>query len=284
MSTRSPHAGDSSKADQEWFEVRRFPHAVTMIHEPHHSDDVNSYLVEGERDVAVLDTGFGVGDFAELVATLSSRRPRVLQTHADWDHIGASHRFDEVLVHPSEAVALRGGLSPERYRLAFFPGLVDIDRLPAGFNPGAGIPGCEPTGFLAHGDRIDLGGRVLEVFHTPGHSPGGALFLDRQARALFVGDLLYFDQMYVFFPDSDPVAFRASLRLAGELSDEIDVVYPAHGPSPLTPENVCEIRDAYETIWAGRPRDRDGELFGIAVTIHDFGRFSFLLPVTVAPG
>jgi glyoxylase-like metal-dependent hydrolase (beta-lactamase superfamily II) len=270
-------------AGQQWFEVRRFPHAVTMIREPHHSVDVKSYLIEGERDVAVLDTGFAVGDFAALVATLSSRRPRVLQTHADWDHIGASHRFAEVLVHPSEAAALRGGRSPERYSALFSPELVDVDRLPASFDSGAGIPGCEPTGFLEHGDRVDLGGRVLDIFHTPGHSPGGVSFLDRQARALFVGDLLYLDQMYVFFPDSDPVALRASLRLAAELSDEIDVVYPAHGPSPLTPDNVREIRDAYETIWAGRPRDRDDEQSGYRVAVHDFGRFSFLLPVTFTP-
>ena len=71
-----------------------------MIREPHHREDVKSYLIEGSRDVAVLDTGTGAGDFAGLVASLSSRRPRVLQTHADWDHIGASFRFDEVLVHP----------------------------------------------------------------------------------------------------------------------------------------------------------------------------------------
>ena len=30
---------------------------ITMIREPHHSEDVKSYLIEGSRDVAVLDTG-----------------------------------------------------------------------------------------------------------------------------------------------------------------------------------------------------------------------------------
>ena len=65
--------------EQGWFEIRRFPHAVTMIGEPHHFEDVKSYLIEGERDVAVLDTGLGVGNFAGVVAALSSRRPRVLQ-------------------------------------------------------------------------------------------------------------------------------------------------------------------------------------------------------------
>src|SRR5215208_3984455 len=85
-----------------------------MIREPYHIEDVKSYLIEGSRDVAVLDTGTGAGDFAGLVASLSSRHPRVLQTHSDWDHIGASFRFDDVLVHPSEAEKLRAGYAPDR--------------------------------------------------------------------------------------------------------------------------------------------------------------------------
>jgi glyoxylase-like metal-dependent hydrolase (beta-lactamase superfamily II) len=264
--------------DDGWFEVQRFPNAVSMIREPHHSEDVKVYLIEGERDVAVLDTGLGVGDFSGLVTSVSTRRQRVLQTHAHWDHIGASHRFDDVLVHMAEAKALRDGCAEARYRAAFAPDLVDESRLPAEFDPTGGLPGREPTGWLAHGDRIDLGGRELEVFHTPGHSPGGVSFLDRQARALFVGDLLYLGRMYIFLATSDPAAFRNSLRLASELAAEVDVVYPAHGPTPLAPDVVIAIRDAYEELWDGRKPDHNGALFGYQLTVHDFGQFSFLMP------
>lgn len=265
-------------SDQSWFEVRRFPHAVTMIREPHHREDVKIYLIEGSRDVAVLDTGTGAGDFAGLVASLSSRRPRILQTHAHWDHIGASFRFDDVLVHPAEAETLRAGYPADRYIEAFSPKSVEPSRVPADFDPSAGIPGREPTGWLEHGDRIDLGDRTLEVFHTPGHSPGGVSFLDRDARALFAGDLLYLGRMFVYFPGSDPAAFRESLRLAAELAGEVDTIYPAHEAVPLVPDDVRAIRDAYETVWAGRAPERYGSLFGHRAAIHDFGRFSFLLP------
>ena len=54
---------------QGWFDVRRFANGVTMIREPHHREDVKSYLIEGSRDVAVLDTGTGAGDFVGLVAS-----------------------------------------------------------------------------------------------------------------------------------------------------------------------------------------------------------------------
>lgn len=60
-----------------WFDVVRFPDGITMIAEPGHHEDVKSFLIEGERDVAVLDTGMGVDDFAGLVRSLSSRDPIV---------------------------------------------------------------------------------------------------------------------------------------------------------------------------------------------------------------
>lgn len=102
-------------AEGGWYEVRSFGRGITMIREPHHSEDVKSYLIEGEDRVAVLDTGIGVGGFPELVAAISQRSPVVLQTHAHWDHIGASHRFPEVLVHPAEAAGLAAGYPAERF-------------------------------------------------------------------------------------------------------------------------------------------------------------------------
>jgi glyoxylase-like metal-dependent hydrolase (beta-lactamase superfamily II) len=268
----------SALPDRGWFEVRRFPHAITMIREPHHREDVKSFLIEGSRDVAVLDTGTGAGDFAGLVGSLSSRHPRVLQTHADWDHIGASFRFSEVLVHPSEAEKLRAGYSADHFAAEFSPESTDPNRLPSDFDPRLGIPGCAPTGWLEHGDRIDLGDRVLEIFHTPGHSPGGVSFLDQQARAFFVGDLLNLGPMLLFYPDSDLAAFRESLRLAAEVVEDVDVIYPAHDSVPLVPADVRAMRDAFEAVWAGRAPDRHGMLYGYRAAIHEFECFSFNLP------
>lgn len=266
-------------SDAGWFEIQQFPHGITMIREPHQSEDVKSYLVEGEDVVAVIDTGTGAGDFPGLVASLSTRPARVLQSHSHWDHAGASHHIADVLVHPTEADWLRRGFPAQRYIAAFEPPAADPAFLPADFDPSHGLPGAEPTGWLNHGDMIDLGGRVLEVLHTPGHSAGGVSFLDREARAFLVADLLYLGAMYIFFPDSDPVAFRESLRLAAETAPAADIVYPAHGPSPLTPAHVQAIHEAYESIWDGSGPEGKAETFmGYEVTTYDFGDFSFLMP------
>jgi glyoxylase-like metal-dependent hydrolase (beta-lactamase superfamily II) len=264
---------DGMETSHGWFDVKRFPADVIMIAEPGHYEDVKSYLVEGDRDVAVLDTGMGVGDFDRLVARLSDRDPIVLHSHAHFDHIGASHRFQRVLVHASEADDLRSGYPNEQFKPWFAANYLVGNLLPDEFDPDhASIPGCNPTGTLEHGDRVDLGGRVLEVFHTPGHSPGGITLLDRDNRLLFPGDAVYLGPMFAYRPYSDPVAYRRSLRLLAELCDDVDVVYPSHNAVPLTPDDVRAMQAAYEEVWAGHvaPERTDSEKH-----VFHFGEFSF---------
>jgi glyoxylase-like metal-dependent hydrolase (beta-lactamase superfamily II) len=268
---------------QDWFEVEQIAEGVTLIGEPMHTEAVKSYLIEGARDVAVIDTGLGVGDFAAAVRLLSSRDPIVLQTHAHWDHIGATHAFERIMVHPHEAYALRRGFPNAMYRPLFTSERMAGKDFPLGFDPEtAEIPACEPTGELNHGDRIDLGGRVLEVFHTPGHSQGGVSFLDRDARLLFVGDAVNFGGTWLFLPRSDAAAFRDTMRLLVELVDYADAIYPAHGPVPMRPDDIREIQAAFEEVWAGRRPDTHkqwdiGFPEPVPVDVHTFGRFAFLL-------
>lgn len=260
--------------DRQPLEVRRLSHDVIMVREADHREAVTFYLVVGSREVAVIDTGLGGGDLRGLVDRFSISRPLVLQTHLHWDHIGASRCFSDVRAHPAEMRLPRvgwpweppaepeagdGADRPERERWA----------------PGAGL---RITGSLHHGDQIDLGGRSLEVIHTPGHSPGSVSFLDRAARALFSGDLCYLGQMLLFVPASDLTDFRGSLQTLADLAGEVDAIYPAHGPAPLGGADVLAIRDAFEMVWHGKGPDWHGSYEGHRVAIHDFGRFAFLTP------
>jgi glyoxylase-like metal-dependent hydrolase (beta-lactamase superfamily II) len=270
---------------QDWYTVERVGDGVTVIQEWMGREDIKSFLVEGEREVGVLDTGMGVGDFAGLVASLTDREPLVLHSHAHWDHIGDSHRFPRVLVHPDEADDLRRGESNDNYRGLFGPGAIELDRLPEGFDPDtAAIPGTDPTGWLLEGDSFDLGGRVLEAFHTPGHTPGGITLLDRASRTLFPGDAINLGQIYLLAPTSDPAAWRRTLEKLVELSRQVDILRPSHGPA-LTPEDVYEIQGAYEEIWVGKrePNDQRSADIGMGepavFDVFDFDRYSFLIAV-----
>ena len=273
---------DAREAD--WFEVNVVAPGVTRIAERRHAEDVTSYLIEGARDTALIDTGLGVGDLRALVSRLTRREPLVVQTHGHWDHIGASSRFARVLIHPSEAYALRRGFPNTLYRWVMGSNNVDRAVLPSGFDPDtAAIPALEPSGELNHGDVIDLGGRTLEVFHTPGHSPGGVSFLDRAARLLFSGDAVHSGRMWLHLPRSDAAAWRVTIRQLAELAPHIDAVYGAHGHTPLDPALLPRIRDAFEQIWSGarQPDAREDFDLGFPTPVptdsFEFDGFGFYL-------
>ena len=47
------------------------------------------------------------------------------------------------------------------------------------------------TRLLEAGDVIDLGDRVFEVLHVPGHSPGSIALWEQSTGVLFSGDTVY---------------------------------------------------------------------------------------------
>ena len=68
----------------------------------------------------------------------------------------------------------------------------------------------------------------MEVLHTPGHTPGHCMF--RMPERVFSGDLVFAGSIgRSDFPNSDPVAMRASLRRFLMLPDDLAVL-PGHGP------------------------------------------------------
>jgi len=239
-----------------WFDVDEIGPGVWSIAEPGHEEQVHSYLIEGDRDVAVLDTGMGVGDFHALLRELSDRAPLVVHSHAHWDHIGASAAFERVLIHPAEADSmgndipndvLREWFQPESLRGIPFPETFDLET--------AVIPGATVTGVLNDGDRIDLGGRVLEIHHTPGHSPGGITVYDARSRLLFPADAVNLGPLYLFNEQADLRAYGRTLDVLAELAARSDLVYPSHYEVPMTPDDVVATRAAFEDIIAGRAPD-----------------------------
>lgn len=69
-----------------------------------------------------------------------------------------------------------------------------------------------PTRVLHDGDVIELGDRSIDVFHTPGHSPGHMCFWEASTGYLFTGDLVYKDTLFAYYPSTDPQEYLCSLE------------------------------------------------------------------------
>ena len=109
------------------------------------------YLVEGSEKAALIDTGMGSGDLAGYVRTLTKLPVVVLITHGHGDHTGQANQFSTIYFPQRDSGA----------RVRF-----DISRT---------LP-------LTEGQRIELGGKNLEVIEIPGHTAGSVAFLPGTAR------------------------------------------------------------------------------------------------------
>jgi hydroxyacylglutathione hydrolase len=48
-----------------------------------------------------------------------------------------------------------------------------------------------PDRWLEHGETVSLGSLTLDVVHCPGHTPGHVVFVSKEAKIAFVGDVLF---------------------------------------------------------------------------------------------
>lgn len=264
---------------QDWFRVSEPEPGVFVIEEPLHDEQVASYLILGAERALLIDAGMGVADIRAVVEDLTSLPVTLLVSHAHFDHVGDAARFAgdaPILVHPLEADRLRAGTPSDRMRRFFAPGRL-LGPLPGGFDlDTAEIAGAEPSGFVRDGDRIDLGGRVLDVIHAPGHEEGLLALLDRANRLLFSTDVVYAGMIYAHMARSDLSAYRDTMTRLAALAPDIDAVYGSHGERPISPDLLPRLGAAFDAILGGRPPDETGG----GADIHRIDG----LTVLVAPG
>ena len=202
----------------------------------------HAYLVEGDERAALIDAGLGIGDLRTATADVTDLPVEVLLTHSHYDHVGSAHLFDDVAITEGDDGALAAELSAEMKAYAdLIPGRCSRP-IPPGFSwDRYRIVPTMPTRVLRDGDIVDLGGRQLEVVHTPGHSPGSACFLDSKTGCLFTGDTVYQGALNIQLERSDPAMYSMSMKRLVELVPDVSTIFPAHLETPLDPDIVTEI-------------------------------------------
>ena len=140
--------------------------------------DVNCYIVwdDRSRSAAIIDPGAEPERILRRAGELGVEVQIIINTHGHVDHIGANAPVKEALgcpiaIHKDDVWLLNDELG------------VPIARL-----IGA-VVSPAPDRMLIDGDRITLGETVIEVIHTPGHSPGSVCLLCD--NLVFTGDTLF---------------------------------------------------------------------------------------------
>jgi hydroxyacylglutathione hydrolase len=183
----------------------------------------NCYVLrttEGAGQCLIVDAGLGA---EELIAFLGEREIRpvaVVLTHGHIDHIAGvgllreSYQDLKVLIHELDAEMLS--------------------------QPAANLSGlmgrpfaAEPADILLKdGEWIEQAGVKLQVFHTPGHSPGGICLYSSEDGIVFTDDALFAESIgRTDFPGGSMSRLLGSIREKLWVLPDETVVYPGHGPS-----------------------------------------------------
>jgi glyoxylase-like metal-dependent hydrolase (beta-lactamase superfamily II) len=123
------------------------------------------WIIGDDREVVVIDAAH---DAEAIAAAVGDRHLKgILCTHGHNDHINAAVELSEatdapIFLHPDDAM-LWEAIHPEHR--------FDTE--------------------LRHKDRIRVANTVLDVLHTPGHSPGGCCFHIAADGVVFSGDTLF---------------------------------------------------------------------------------------------
>ena len=137
------------------------PH-ITQITDP---SGVFLFLVEGEKEALLVDTGTGFVGLRETVDALTSKPLKVLLTHMHPDHAGGAATFPQVYVHPADIPAFREQTLESRmgYAASQMPGLplTESDFLPPVEEESHFLPLEDGTVFHLGGISITLSGLAI---------------------------------------------------------------------------------------------------------------------------
>ena len=189
------------------------------------------YIIEGNEKAVLLDAGTHIPKLDKIVAKITDKPVSLLLTHGHGDHVGAAGCFDELWMNTADKGMLRN-----------YKGTIH---------------------HIENGQRFDLGGRVLEAFYTPGHTPGSVTFLEVGTDTGYSGDAFGNGNLLVMGD------FKTLIKTCRESYDYFSEngytkFYNGHfwGDNFETLERIKEIRDIAEGVFFGQIEGEKGKDMG----------------------
>ena len=168
----------------------------------------NCYIIhdEASTDCCVIDPGYDAEDILDFLGRKGLKLIAILLTHGHFDHVGAvkdlvAETGCRVYLHEAELT------------------------MPPMFTAGK----LHYSHTYSEGDVLNLAGMIIQVMHTPGHTPGSVCL--RVEDALFSGDTLFAMSCgRTDLPGGSWNTIQESLKRLAALKEDLRV-YPGHGES-----------------------------------------------------
>lgn len=260
------------EVSNDWFEVYEVEPGIWAIYEPFQWQEVISYLIVGADSAVLFDTGNGIGNIWSIVRQLTDKPIRVLNSHSHFDHIGGNYQFDNILsVSTPFSISKTRGLRNQEILLEVSPEAL-CQGLPQGVN--GEEHQTRPysiSGVIEDGDVLDIGGRLLEVLHVPGHTDDAIALLDRDAGFLWSGDSFYQGPIWLFAPETDLASYEASVARMAALAPELKAVFPAHNTPKADPLLLIELQDKLDQVLSGDIEPGPSSDGTVEFRFRDFG-------------
>lgn len=237
----------SFQVAERWFDYERLSDGITRIWEPHviRVMQCNIWHIQGRDRDLLVDTGMGIASLHDAAQHLFNKALTAVATHTHLDHVGSLHEFADRIAHGEEAATLMSAsenfsMLRAEHPVAFIESLERagyavgpcfVTALPhAEFNLSRfSCPPAPATRLVQEGDVIDLGDRVFEVLHLPGHSPGSIGLWEAGTQMLFSGDAVYDGPLLDELPGSDVPDYLRTMRRLETLPAR--VVHAGHDAS-----------------------------------------------------
>jgi len=191
----------------------------------------NTYILLRDEVAVVIDPGtVNDEEIQEIRKIIGDRRlAAVICTHGHYDHVcGAVYlNAEKYYIHRRESIILEDS---SWWAENFYKSPL---KLPEKFD------------YLEGGEILNFNGIVLEIIHTPGHSPGSICILSKELNALFTGDTLFKGTHgRTDFKGGSMKDMLETLKKFLEMDDSL-TIYPGHGDISTLGEEKKWIRNLY---------------------------------------
>lgn len=186
------------------------------------------------KQAAVVDPGGDVPKIMSAIDKHGLRVEKILLTHAHFDHAGGAEELSYTLAQKAglaekdaqgkRSIPIIGSHPDDKFLLD----TLDEQLASVGFKA---APAFSPDQWLNEGDTVTIGVETLDVYHTPGHTPGHIIFFSPLLNLAWVGDVLFKGSIgRTDFPRGDLNDLTASIKnKLWPLGNDVTFI-PGHGP------------------------------------------------------